>query len=125
MISTLMKKVSQEKQCGYYIHPYYRVPPKPHCSHCPSVYKMPQSPYLSSLSYTVFPVTPHTPWASIMIPHNSPSPSFPTAFSHPFPLVTTSPFSEYVSLCYFVPSVLLRCYTPQMREIIWHLSFFA
>ena len=22
-------KVSQEKQCGYYIHPYYRVPP-PH-----------------------------------------------------------------------------------------------
>ena len=54
-------------------------------------------------------------------------PSSPIPFSLPphlpshtytHPLVTTNPFLESVSLLLFFPSVLLHCYTPEMREII-------
>lgn len=29
---TLLRRFHMKKQCGYYIHPYYQVPPVPHCS---------------------------------------------------------------------------------------------
>ena len=81
--------------------------------------KMPQSHYLS-LCYTVYSVTLHTMCAN----HNtaqSPSPSLPIPSPHSLPFGDPS-WSLWVCCC-FVPSVLLCCYTPQMSEIIWYLSF--
>ena len=63
--------------------------------------KMPQSHYMSSLRYTVFPVTPHTPCAPIMIPHSPLLSLSKPALPHPSLLVITSPFLESVSLLLF------------------------
>ena len=101
MIYNLVK-VSQEKQCGYCIHHYYRVPtPYPITVTVHQCSKMPHSHYLPSLCYTVLQVTPNTPSALIMIPLNPILPPSPPALPHSSPLVTTSPFLESVSLLLF------------------------
>ena len=68
---------------------------------------------------------PHTPCVLIIIPLIPLFPPSPPALPHPTPLVTAGPFLESVNRCYFVPSFLLCCFTPQISEIIWHLSFSA
>ena len=78
-------KVSHEKHCGYYIHPYYKFPPYPIAVTARQCSKMPQSHYLSSLFYTVFPMIPHTPCVLIIIPLNPLLSPSPTTFPLPYP----------------------------------------
>ena len=83
--------------------------------------KMPQIHYVLLFATLFSPWSP-TPCVLNIIPLNPLLPPSPLALPHPSPLVTTSSWSLWVCY-YFVPSVLCCCYTPQMREIIWHLSF--
>ena len=101
-----LTKVSHEKHCGYYIHPYNQVLPRPHWSHCPSVGQD------ATESLPVFPVTPppHKPCVAIIILLNPLLPPSPLILPHTSSLLTASPFLESVSLllfCSFSFSLLL------------------
>ena len=66
-------KVSHEKHCGYCIHPYHQVPRHPISVIVHQHSKIPQTHYLSSLCYTVFPVILPTPCVLISLPPHLPS----------------------------------------------------
>ena len=94
-------KVSHEKQCGYYINPYYQV-----SSHTPM-----QSLSVSAtrclrsticlLCATLFSPWSPTPCVLNIIPINPLLPPSPLALPHPSPLVNSSPFWESGSLLLF------------------------
>ena len=69
----------------------------------------------------------HTPTVCVLIimPLSTRLPSSSHSLPIPFPLVTSNPFWESGSLLLFCSFSLLCCYTPQMSEIICHLSFSA
>ena len=123
---TLLWRLHMKKQCGYYIYPYYQVPTHTpvqslsisaaRCHRCP----------MCLLCATLSSLWSPTPCVLNIIPISPHLPPSPPTLPLPSPLVTTSPsWSLWVCCCFVLPSVLLHCYTPQMREIIWHLSFSA
>ena len=113
-------KVSHEKQCGYYIHPYYWVPPQnPIVVTAHQCSKMPQSYYLPSQCYTVFPWFPHTMCANYNN-LNPLVPSSPPALPHCSPLESVN----LLLFCSFSFALLLYS-TNEENHLIWYLSFSA
>ena len=100
LIYTLLK-VSHEKHCGYYIHPYFKYPLHSKEVIVHQCNKMPQS-HSCLLCHVLLPKEPtHTLCVPIIVLFNPLLPLSPRTFPHPSPLVTASSFLESVILLLF------------------------